>query len=98
MNVDPTGCASSVSTSPTPSIDCAAHRALEEIGHAVGAFDERSALPTYVAVAAVRHIVRESWGGDWPEWAPNHDTTEHGDCSPWCAACRKSRLPPCSNA
>lgn len=96
MNEDETGCVSSASNSQTPLTKCAAHNALEEIGHAVGAFDERSAMVPYLAIEFVKRLVRANWNEDWPEWTPSHDTTEHGDCTPWCMACRKYRLPPCT--
>lgn len=89
------GCAPNASNSQTPWTACAARRALEEIGHAVGAFDDQSAMVPYVAVDVVRAIVRKAWTGERPEWQPYHDTTEHGDCSPWCPACRKARHMPC---
>jgi len=97
VNMEKTECAASASNLPTPSTNCAAHRALERIGHVVGAFDPNSGEPAYVAYNTVRHIVRETWEGEWPDWQPAHDTTEHGDCSPWCPACRKGRRAPCSN-
>jgi hypothetical protein len=89
-----TGCVSSAWTSPTPSTDFVARDLLEEIGHAVGAFDERSALVPYLAVELIKRLVRANWQGEIPGWYPSHDTTEHGECSPWCLACRKYRLPP----
>ena len=89
-----TGCVSSAWTSQTPSTDYAARDLLEEIGHAVGAFDDRSALVPYLAIEFIKRLVRANWDGEWPGWHPSHDTTEHGDCTPWCLACRKYRLPP----
>ena len=76
--------------------DANAHAALEAIGHDVGAFDSRSMLMPHLAVETVRQIVHEVWDDEWPDWQPAHDAPEHGDCSPWCPACRKNRLPPCS--
>lgn len=65
---------------------------LEEIGHAVGAFDPKSALPHYAAVSVVRQLVLENWDGPRPDWSPLHDVDINGECSLWCPACRKTRL------
>lgn len=96
MSTEKTKCVENASPSPTPLTTFAVHDLLEEIGHAVGAFDERSAMVPYLAIEFIKRLVRANWHEDWPDWTPSHDTTEHGDCTPWCMACRKYRLPPCT--